>query len=182
MHNKGQIFIGILIILIGLMFLIGSIFDVDVGAFCWPIGLIALGVWLLLRPQLVSPDTAVRLKLLGDVRRYGDWEVADEEIWIGVGDVRLDMTSADVPVGETRLRVFSFVGDVILLVPEDVGVSVWSMAFVTDARVLGRRRDSFLGSFHLASDNYEAAERKVRLETTSFVANLRVRRVSDSRL
>ena len=66
MHNKGQIFIGILIILIGLMSLIGSIFDVDVGAFCWPIGLIALGVWLLLRPQLVSPGTAVRLKLLGD--------------------------------------------------------------------------------------------------------------------
>jgi len=176
MHNKWQVFIGILIILVGLMSLIGTIFDVDVGAFCWPIGLIALGVFLLLRPQLVSPDTAVRLKLVGDVRRHGAWQVADEEIWIGVGGVRLDMTSADVPVGETRIRVFGFVGDVKLLVPEGVGVSVSSMAFVTDARVLGQKRDSFFSPIHFASDGYETAERKVQLETNYFVVNLRVRR------
>jgi len=176
MRNRGQVFIGIVIIVIGLMSLIGSLFDVDVGAFCWPIGLIVLGVWLLLRPQLVSSDTAVQAKLVGDVRRHGAWQVADEEIWIGVGDVRLDMTSADVPAGETRLRIFSFVGDVVLLVPEGVGVSVSSLAFVTDARVLGQRRESFFSSFHLTSDDYETAERKVRLETTSFVTSLRVKR------
>lgn len=177
MHSKWQIFIGIVIILIGLMFLIGNIFDVDVGAFCLPVGLIALGVWLLLRPRLVGPDTAVQMKLVGDVRRRGAWQVTDEEIWVGVGDVRLDMTSADIPVGETRIRVFGFVGSTTLLVPEGVGVSVSSTAFVTDARVLGQRRDSFFAPVHFASDEYETAERKVQLETISFVTDLRVRRV-----
>jgi len=159
------------------MFLIGAVFDIDVGAFCLPLGLIASGVLLLLRPQLVGPDTEFRLKLLGDVHRYGAWEVADEEIWIGVGDVRLDMTSADIPVGETRFRVFGFVGDVKVLVPEGVGVAVSSMSFVMDARVLGQRRDGFLTPLHFASDNYETAERKVQLETNFFVGNLRVKRV-----
>ncbi len=177
MRNKWQIYIGILIILVGLMFLIGNIFDVDVGAFCLPVGLIGLGVWLLLRPRLISPDTAIRMKLVGDVRRRGDWQVADEEIWIGVGDVRLDMTSADVPVGETRIRVFGFVGSVTLLVPEGVGVSVSSTAFVTEAKVLGQKHERFLDSFHLVSDEYETAERKVQLETVSFVAELKVRQV-----
>ncbi|MDY7076024.1 MAG: cell wall-active antibiotics response protein LiaF [Chloroflexota bacterium] len=177
MQNKQQVFIGTLIILIGVMLLIGSIFDIDVGDLCFPLGLIAVGVWLLFRPQLVAPDTVSQLRLLGDVHRYGAWQVTDEEIWIGVGDVELDMTDADVPVGETRLRVLGFVCDVDLLVPEDVGVSVLSTALVTDARVLGQRRDSFFIPFHLDSDDYETAERKVRLETTFFVGSLKVRQV-----
>ena len=177
MRNQGQLFIGIVLVLVGLMFLIGHLFDINVWAFCWPLGLILLGVWLLLRPQLVSSDTAVRQRLLGDIHRDGVWQVADEEIWIGVGDVDLDMTSADIPVGETRLRVFGFVGDVDVLVPAGVGVSVSSTAFVTDARVLGQKRDRFLAPLHLASEDYETAERKVRLETTFFVVGLKVKRV-----
>lgn len=177
MRNKRQIFIGGAITLVGLVFLIGAVFHIDVGDFCFPVGLILLGVFLLLRPYLLGPDEQVQLKLLGDVRRYGDWQVADEEIWIGVGDVRLDMTGADIPAGETRIRVFGFVGDVKLLAPEGVGVSVSSTSFITDARVLGQKRDSFLTPLHFASAGYETAERKVRLEVNCFVGNLRVRRV-----
>jgi len=114
---------------------------------------------------------------LGDVRRYGAWQVADEEIWIGVGDVRLDLTSADVPVGKTKFRVFGFVGDVDLLVPENVGVSLSSMAFVTEAKVLGQRRQSFLAPVDYASDGYEMAERKVQLTTGFFVGDITVKQV-----
>jgi len=177
MRNQGQVFLGILIIFIGLMFLIGNVFNVNVWIFCWPLGLILLGVWLLLRPQLVSPDTAVRQKLLGDIHRDGVWQVTNEEIWIGVGDVDLDMTSADIPMGETTIRIFGFVGDVDLLVPKDVGVSVSSTSFVTDAKVLSQREDGLLAPVHVVSDNYETAERRVRLEMTSFVANLRVKQI-----
>lgn len=177
MRNKWQIFIGGTITLIGLMSLAGTIFKVDIGAFCFPMGLILLGLFLLLRPQLIGPDTSAQLKLLGDVRRYGDWQVSDEEIWIGVGNVRLDMTDANIPAGETLIRLFGFVGDVRLLVPESIGVSVSSTSFVTDARVLGQRRDSFLTPIHFASKGYETAEHKVRLEMNYFVGNLRVRQV-----
>lgn len=175
MRNQGQIVIGALIILIGLMFLIGNVFDVNVWAFCWPVGLILLGVWLLLRPQLVGADTAVRLKLLGDIHRDGLWQVANEEFWIGVGDIDLDMTRADIPVGETEIRVFGFVGDVDVFVPEGVGIAVSSAAFVTDARVLGQKHDDIMFSLHQASDDYETAERKIRLKVTSFVADIKIK-------
>jgi lia operon protein LiaF len=175
MHAKWQVYIGILVTLIGLMFLIGAIFDVDVGAFCWPIGLIALGIWLLLRPQLVGPDMAARLKLLGDIRRRGEWPVADEEMWVGIGDVNLDLTSADIPVGETTLRILGFVGDVKVRVPQGVGVSVSSTSFVTDARIFGEKRDGIFFPVHFASQDYDTAERKIRLETAHFVMSLRVR-------
>jgi lia operon protein LiaF len=176
MHSKWQIYVGIFIILIGLMSLIGVVFDVDVGVFCAPMGLIALGVWLLLRPRLAGPDTAVRLRLLGDVRRRGDWQVTDEEIWVIIGNVRLDLSSADVPLGETKIRVFGFVGEVSVLVPEGVGVSISSSSFVTDARIFGQKRDGIFYPVTFASEGYERAERKVQLETMHFVVNLRVRR------
>jgi len=82
-----------------------------------------------------------------------------------------------VPVGETLIRIFSFVGDVRVSVPEGVGVSVSSMAFVTDVRGLGQKGDYIMTPFELSSDDYENAERRVRLETLAFVRNLRVRRV-----
>lgn len=177
MYNKQQVFIGAVIVLIGVMFLIGNIFDVDVGLLCWPVALIAAGILLLMRPQLLDPDTPGQLRLLGDVHRRGEWQVTDEEIWVGIGNVRLDMTDADVPVGETLIRIFSFVGDVRVSVPEGVGVSVSSMAFVTDVRGLGRKGDYIMTPFELSSDDYESAERRVRLETLAFVRNLRVRQV-----
>jgi len=86
------------------------------------------------------------------------------------------MTRAEVPEGETEIRVFGFVGDVDLLVPEGVGITVSSTAFVTDARVLGQKRESIVVPFHQASDDYETAERKIRLEVTSFVADIKVKR------
>jgi hypothetical protein len=176
MRNQGQMFIGALIIVIGLMFLIGNVFNIDVGALCWPTGLILLGVWLLLRPRLIGPGTALRWRLFGPIRRDGAWQVTEEEMWLFVGDVILDLTRAEIPPGETAIRVFGFVGNVRLLVPEGVGASVSSTSFITDARVLGQRRESFLAPLHLTSEGYETAERKIRLETTFFVADLRVKR------
>jgi predicted membrane protein len=171
MVNRWQVFVGAAIIVVGVIFLIGTVFDIDPWAICFPIVLIVAGVLVLLRPQLF---TAGRLKLLGSVRRHGTWQVADEEFYTGVGDVRLDMTNADIPEGETRIRVLVGVGSVNVRVPEGVGVSVSSMGFVTDANVLGRKQVAFFTPFKVASDDYQAARRKVHLETVNFVGDVKV--------
>jgi hypothetical protein len=173
MRNPGLVLIGIVIISLGLMILVGNLFEVDIGLWCWPAGLILLGIWLVARPWLVGPDTALQARVLGPIRREGSWQVADEEIWLFVGDVRLDITQAEVPSGETAIRLFAFVGDVRLRVPEGVGVSVSSTAFITDARLFDQKRDGVLAPVRLASDSYEVAERKIHLEITCFIANIR---------
>jgi hypothetical protein len=177
MYNKQQVFIGVAIVLIGVTLLIGNIFDVDVGSLCCPVALMVAGILLLMRPHLLDPDTPGQLRLLGDIRRRGAWQVVDEELWVGIGDVWLDVTQANIPAGETRIRVFSFVGTLRVSVPEGVGVSVSSTAFVTDARVLDHRQDYIVTPFEMSSDGYETAERKVRLEVLAFVGNLRIRQM-----
>ncbi len=177
MRNPGQLIFAVVVIAIGAVLMADNVLDVDVWSLAWPIGIISLGVLLLLRPKLIGSDATVRQKLVGDIRRRGDWQVADEEIWLGVGDIKLDMSSADIPLGETCIRVYSFVADVRLNVPQDVGVALSSNAFYTESRMFGKKRESILAQVNLASDDYETAERKVRLEMSTFVADVRVRRV-----
>ena len=176
MSDRGRMIVGLIIIGIGVVFLIGTVFQVNVWAFCWPVGLIAVGIWLLIRPSMVGPDTRLAQRVLGDIRRTGAWDVVKEEIWLGVGDVRLDMTEATVPTGETQISMYGLVGDVDLIVPEGVGVSVSSWAFLTDGKIFGKSQQSFVAPLQATSDDYELSERRIRLEVYFFVNDLTVRR------
>ncbi len=177
MKKQGRMFIGALLIILGLMFLLGNLLDINMWAICWPVGLILLGVWLILRPQTIGSNMAIQQKLLGDIHRSGAWQVTNEEFWIGVGDVDLDMLNADIPDGETKLRVFGFVGDVEMLMPSNVGISVNCMGVITDVKIMGKEQTTFLSPFHLVSDDYMTAERKVLIETSFFVGEIKIRRV-----
>lgn len=172
MRNRWLILIGALFILWGVLSLISAVFRVNILAFCLPVVLIVLGVWLLVRPRVLGPDTGFHVLLLGDLHRSGAWRVTGEEIWVGVGDIRLDMTQAEIPAGETALYVLGFIGDVKLRLPPNVGVAVSSAAFVTDAMILGQHRETVFDTLHVTGEGYEAAERRIRLQVTTFVADL----------
>lgn len=175
MRSRGQLVIGSMLVFWGLITLIGAVFNINLWTFFWPLLLIAIGLWLLLRPRLFGNYT--RFRFFGDINRYGAWQVNDQEIWGFIGDVDLDMTAADIPLGETNLRIFGFIGSVILLAPEEVGVSVSSTAFVTNARVLEQKQDGFLFPVNITSDNYANAERRINLETYFFISDLKVKQV-----
>ena len=173
-RNQGQLFLGIAIIVIGVLFLIGNLFDVDVSAFCWPVGLILLGVWLMFRPRMAG-DTQVTQRLFGEIERVGPWQVQDEEFWAFIAELELDLIKADIPPGETHLRVLSFVGDLKVYVPEDVGVSVSATSFVSTVKMDGAQEESFIMPLHWQTPNYKTAERQIRLETTCFVSDIKIR-------
>jgi predicted membrane protein len=174
MRNRGQVVIGAVIIVVGLVWLLGAVFHIDMGKLCLPAALIAVGIYLLARPAFVGPDTALRASLFGPVRRGSDWEAKDEEIWLFIGDVRLDLAQAQLPAGETRVRIVSFVGDVRLKIPAGVGVSIASTAFVSTIRAFGQKREILVAPVHLTNEGYEAAECKIRLETFSFISEVGV--------
>jgi lia operon protein LiaF len=142
----------------------------------WAVALILLGIWMIFRPRWVRGGTEVSFLLLGDHDRFGAWQVTDQEFWSFVGDIDLDMTHAEIPTGETTIRAFGFVGDVKLRLPEDVGFSVSSTAFLTSANLFGEKQDNLLVPYQISSANYETAERKIRLEATYFVVTVKLRR------
>ncbi len=176
-HPRGQVVVGIVIILLGVVFLLGNVFDINLSAYFWPLLLIGLGIFVLLRPGMVERDTAVTQRILGEIDRAGEWDVQSEEFQSFIADTTLDVTKANLPEGTTKFRFMNFVGDIELIVPESVGVSVQSSAFVSNVQVNGRKEESFLGPLNVQTEDYKAAASKIRLEATGFVNEIKVRRI-----
>ncbi len=152
MKKQTQILLGSALIGFGVLIMMSNLFNIDVGAICWPSVLILVGVLIIVRPRIAPEGTDVRMLLFADLRRSGKWDVMDQEIW-------------------------GFVGDVDIIVPEDIGISISSMGFVTEARLDGKKRGGFMTPVRYTSDNYESAAKRIRLEMISFVADLKVIRV-----
>ena len=176
-HPRGQVVVGIVIILLGVVFLLGNVFNINLSAFFWPLVLIGLGVFVLLRPGMVERDTAVSQSFLAEFDRDGEWDVQSEEFQSFIADATLDLTKANLPEGVTKFRFMQFVSDIELIVPESVGVSVQSSAFVSELKVNGRKEESFLGPLTMQTEDYKAATSRIRVEATGFVNEIVVRRV-----
>ncbi|HEX2980275.1 MAG TPA: cell wall-active antibiotics response protein LiaF [Anaerolineaceae bacterium] len=175
-RNRGQLIFGGILVLLGVLFLISTVFRIDFGVICWPVFLIGLGVWLLVRPKLRHDGAPVTLKLIGDVRRRGFWPVLSEEFWIGVGDVDLDFSQAELPSGEAVFRIYTLIGDVHLYLPPDAGLNVHAMAFIGDARILGYRETGILAPVDFTSPGYDTAERRIRIEVFGFIGDVKADR------
>jgi lia operon protein LiaF len=167
---------GIAVIVIGLLFLISALTGFNVWSLICPAALIVIGVALIVRTRRVEPETDFSVKAIGDFRRPDGEPLKSQEIWVGIADVDFSPAEADIPAGETRLRLLGFVGDINLRIPEGVGLSIASLAFVTEAKILGDRTSNVVTPFAYTSPGYAEAERKIRLEATFFVADLSVRR------
>lgn len=177
MRNRGQILLGGFLLFLGVVSLLSTIFNVDFWAFCWPIALILVGVWLLVRPRFTQREGQVFIRPVGDLGRRNAWQVSDQEMWIIIGDTDLDLTEASIPEGETSLRINGFVGSVDVRAPREVGLSVSATCFVTDSKLWGEKHDYILTPFTRTSENYQGAARKVNLEVMYFIVDLRVEQV-----
>src|SRR5512143_3006831 len=99
MRNRNQMVIGSFFILLGGAWFVASLLRVSFWAICFPMGLILLGVlFLMARPPLLfGPTSESGVHFIGDIIRSGEWSVKNEEFWLFVGDVRLDMSRAQFP-------------------------------------------------------------------------------------
>lgn len=172
MVNRGQLVLGAALLLLGAAMLFGTVFHINVFAICFPLGLVAVGIWLIRRPNLSSEGTASELVFIGDLRRVGAWTARNEEIWLGVGDVNLDFTTAEIPPGETRVVLYGFVGDVDIQVPGDIGVSIHASGFVVESKLFGDHQSGILSPVFRETDNYAENEHRLCIEITCFVVDL----------
>ena len=176
MRNRGMVYIALLIIAAGVILLVGNLFDLNLGAFCFPVGLILLGLFFLLRPRAVAPGTRSSTVLIGDFDRAGPGELAAEEYFGFIIDANYDLTKYDIPAGETIIRGFSFIGDVEIFAPADVGVEINGASFVTTLKQAGEAEEtSILAPLNWKSDGYKMAERRVRFDLTQFIGDIKLR-------
>jgi hypothetical protein len=176
MQNRNQMLVGSFFVLLGVAWFAASLLRISFWAVCFPLGLILLGVlFLVARPPLFGPTSEGGTHFVGDIVRGGEWTVKNEEFYLFVGDVRLDMTRAQFPAGETTIYLNAFVADIDVNVPSDIAVSLSMTSFVADAELNGQRVERFLSGAQLSTPDYAAAGRKLRLVTTCFVGDVKVK-------
>ena len=174
MQNRNQALFGAFLLLLGVGFLFANVLKISLWTFCFPIGLILIGVLLLARPRVFATSTVSNWYLFGDVKRGSEWTPADEEFWLFFGDTKLDFTQAQLPIGETKIRINGLIGDVDVIVPADVGVQVSASGVFVDLRTPTDKADKFLSAAESVSPNYATAERKLHLSTTFVIGDIDV--------
>jgi lia operon protein LiaF len=119
-------------------------------------------------------------RFIGDIY-FGHeyWELSPMSISNFIGDTTLDLTKAQVPIGETRINVSSFIGDVKVYVPNDlrIGIKVMSSCLIGDVKVLDQTRDGFFNQMSVETPSYTDAEQRVILVVSSFIGDVRVMKV-----
>lgn len=176
MRNRGLVTIAILIIVLGVVLLLGNIFRLNLGAFCVPLGLILLGIFVLLRPSTVESGTLSHTVLIGDFDRAGPGELTAEEYWGLIVEAKYDLTKFEIPVGETVINGFSFIGDIEIFAPADIGVEINGSSFVTEFKQDGEEEETyFLSPLNWKSDGYKMMERRVRFDMTQFIGDIKLR-------
>jgi len=83
-EHRGRIFAGVLIILIGVVFLLASLGRLDVGdlfANYWPLIIVFVGLWQLLAHDFRNPLSGIILIIVGSVFMLMKWGILEWSAW-----------------------------------------------------------------------------------------------------
>lgn len=96
-----------------------------------------------------------------------------------IGDTVLDLTNAQIAYGETKINISAFIGDIKIYIPTDMdlGISVNSSSFIGDMEILDQSRSGFMSSVQLKSPYYKEAGKKVRINVSAFIGDIKVKTV-----
>ncbi|WP_424766342.1 cell wall-active antibiotics response protein LiaF [Paenibacillus sp. sgz302251] len=127
-----------------------------------------------------DPNVQTRSGFIGDIHIGHDyWDLKPLNISHFIGDTVLDLTKAQIGLGETKICISSFIGDVKIYVPNDfeVGVQVVSSAFIGDVKVLERKEGGMFNNINIQSPFYTESDKKIKLIVSTFIGDVRVTKV-----
>ncbi|WP_144552815.1 cell wall-active antibiotics response protein LiaF [Bacillus sp. X1(2014)] len=140
---------------------------------------------IILAEETVEQETLIKTEplfeniVLGQQKTpAGAYKWNDVNIQAGIGDTIIDLSFTMLPKGETVIFIRNLVGNIQILVPYDIEVSIQHSCIVGSTSVF-EHHDSKLFNrvLHVKTPGYEAAEHKVKIFTSLVVGNLEVSRI-----
>ncbi len=115
-------------------------------------------------------------RFLGEIEMAGPIQAGPMDIETFIGEVRLDLTRATFPEGETPIHVSAAIGEVRVLLPADIPASVRTSSLLGESEALGRVSGAFMGDARAETEDFAGATRRIRLEAQSLIGEVAVRR------
>ncbi|WP_096201463.1 cell wall-active antibiotics response protein LiaF [Bacillus sp. FJAT-45350] len=115
---------------------------------------------------------------IGDLHLlHHQFELRDMNIRNGIGDIKIDLSKAIIPEGETVVIIQGWIGDIDIYIPYDLDVHVQSMVTIGDLNVLESRQSGFNPTIEYSTSDYKEAERRVKIVLSLFIGDIDVRYV-----
>ncbi|MCF6408917.1 cell wall-active antibiotics response protein LiaF [Pseudalkalibacillus salsuginis] len=148
----------------------------------WPLLLVYIGIRMLWgrRPGATIKKKKKHSKsnFVTDVSmKHDNWHVEDLDEWNGVADFDFDYTRAFIPDKETIIQLSGWVGDIKILIPEDVEFSVTSNTKVGDIKIGNYKKDGLMKEAKYKTEGYDEATRKLTFDFRFQVLDLKINRV-----
>lgn len=104
------------------------------------------------------------------------WE--DVNIQTGIGDTIIDLSNTVLPKGEAIIFVRNIIGNVQILVPYEVEISIQHSAILGTTHILGNDDEKrFNQSIRYQTEKYTQVQQKVKINTSILVGKLEVKRI-----
>jgi lia operon protein LiaF len=94
-----------------------------------------------------------------------------------VNDIKLDLSKAIIPEGESAIVISGLIGDVDIYVPDDLDVSVAATVSAGYLDILGHHQGGVNRQIMLETKGYEQARRKVKISISLLVGDVGVRQL-----
>ncbi|MGZ4160120.1 MAG: cell wall-active antibiotics response protein LiaF [Neobacillus sp.] len=108
----------------------------------------------------------------------GVYEWNDVNIQAGIGDTIIDLSYTMLPKGETVIFIRNIIGNIQILVPYEIDVSIHHSCIAGSAAVFNHRESKIFNQvYHLKTPGYEKAGQKVKILTSLVVGNIEVSRI-----
>jgi lia operon protein LiaF len=127
----------------------------------------------------ISKQPLLKNALFGEqktVEHTYEWN--DVNIQTGVGDTVIDLSYTVLPKGETVIFIRKIVGNIEVLIPYDIEVSVHHSVVIGAVNILDYQSTKlFNQNIHVQTPDYDHTEQRIHIFTSLLVGNLEVRRV-----
>jgi predicted membrane protein len=101
--------------------------------------------------------------------------VAEHKVMAALGNVKVDLTAAPLPVGETRISAYSLLGDIEIFVADDVGIRITGLSSLAELKVDGEKVGNGLFDVNeFRSGNYNQASRRLHIEVASLLSAIKI--------
>ena len=177
-YNSWQLVFAVGFIVVGVLLLAGNLglilFNWNI---LWSLVLVCFGGWLIWRAfQPSMSPTSLRAGYgIGDYHPdLTGKEIRRENFSHGMGNLILDLTRATIPDGQNTLRASHGMGDLRIIVPRDLAVSVKASAGMGEVRVFGERADGIAPGLVYRSDDFATATRKLEIQANVGLGDARV--------
>ena len=179
-----KVIVGLILLLLGLLFLLKNINVVDVGISeivrtYWPLLLIVLGIEVICisrkirgkfrwvkeeaEPEVEGGEIRISRKLGSYDFDFKNKELGSGKIELALGEAKIDIQDAIIPEGNNILKILSKMGSVKIKASKKQPLLVKARALMGDVKIFENRQSGLSPEVEYKTDTFETSPSKLTL-------------------